>query len=76
MDIRDITKGQTPLHIAIASRRLCHVRKLIELHSPLNLTDFADQSPIVTAFNCSDVEFINTLLNAGAIFQPGKIFYY
>uniref|UniRef100_A0A915CY25 Chromo domain-containing protein n=1 Tax=Ditylenchus dipsaci TaxID=166011 RepID=A0A915CY25_9BILA len=70
MDAKDTTNGQIPLHVAIANRRLCHVRKLLALRSPVNTSDYSDQPPIVTAFNCSDAEFIVALLNAGATFQP------
>ncbi|KAI1721849.1 M-phase phosphoprotein 8-like isoform X1 [Ditylenchus destructor] len=70
MDAIETSSGQIPLHAAIANRRICHVKKLLALRSPVNTPDYSDQPPIVTAFNCSDAEFINALLNAGATFQP------
>lgn len=72
MDARDNRKGQIPLHRAIESGRLCHVRKLLALRSPINIPDFQDQPPIVAAFNSvnTESELLACLLNAGATFQP------
>lgn len=77
MDAKEIKYGLLPIHMAIKSCRLCHVRKLLALRSPVNFTDFSDQPPIVAALQISDAEFINALLLAGATFQPGiKKFYF
>lgn len=71
MDTRETKCGYLPIHLAIKSCRLCHVRKLIDLKSPINLSNFADEPPVVTTLQISDSEFMNALLNAGATFQQG-----
>ncbi|KAI3409975.1 hypothetical protein GPALN_006342 [Globodera pallida] len=70
LNIIENGNNQTPLHIAIANRRLCHVRQLLDLHSPVNLSDRSGKSPLVLALDCSDFEFMKCLLRAGASFQP------
>ena len=59
-----------PIHVAISNRRLCHVRKLLSLRSPVNVENSFGQSPIVTALECKDDAFVDCLLYAGASFQP------
>uniref|UniRef100_A0A914HAC9 Chromo domain-containing protein n=1 Tax=Globodera rostochiensis TaxID=31243 RepID=A0A914HAC9_GLORO len=70
LNILENGNNQTPLHIAIANRRLCHVRQLLDLQSPVNLSDRSGKSPLVLALDCSDFEFLKCLLRAGASFQP------
>ncbi|KAL3115886.1 hypothetical protein niasHT_007186 [Heterodera trifolii] len=69
LNIIENGNSQIPLHIAIANRRLCHVRQLLNLHSPVNLVDKSGKSPLILALDCSDSEFTKCLLRAGASFQ-------
>ena len=70
LDVCENNLGQIPLHIAIANRRLCLVRKLLSLHTPINMDDRMGNSPIVLAMECSsDYDYLKFLLKAGSSFH-------
>lgn len=73
MTITENESTRTPLHIAIYSRRFCHVRKLIQLGSPVNTIDARAESPLITALKMNNVDLAKFLLQAGASYQTGNL---
>ena len=64
----------TPLHAAVLARRNCHVRKFIELGSPLSTADARGETPLILALKQNCFEIAKMLLCAGATFQSGRKF--
>uniref|UniRef100_A0A915NT21 ANK_REP_REGION domain-containing protein n=1 Tax=Meloidogyne floridensis TaxID=298350 RepID=A0A915NT21_9BILA len=69
LDMAEHSNGQIPLHIAIANRRICHVKTLLSLRTPLNSPDRSGKTPAMQALECSsDYDFLKLLLSFGASF--------
>uniref|UniRef100_A0A915N9A3 Chromo domain-containing protein n=1 Tax=Meloidogyne javanica TaxID=6303 RepID=A0A915N9A3_MELJA len=64
LDMAEHSNGQIPLHIAIANRRICHVKTLLSLRTPLNSPDRSGKTPAMQALECSsDYDFLKLLLS-------------
>ncbi|KAI6227430.1 Chromo domain-containing protein [Aphelenchoides fujianensis] len=70
LDVRESAYQRTPLHVAVCARRTCHVRKLIELGSPVNTADGKGESTLITSLRQNALETSKLLLCSGATFQP------
>ncbi|KAL7073967.1 hypothetical protein ACQ4LE_006615 [Meloidogyne hapla] len=69
LDMAEHSNGQIPLHLAIANRRICHVKTLLSLRTPLNSPDRSGKTPAMQALECSsDYDFLKLLLSFGASF--------
>lgn len=73
LDLKDNRQEWLPIDYAIQKHRLCRLRKLLSLRSPLNSTGRDGQTPLVRCFECGDGDFMKALLLAGATFQPGRV---
>ncbi|KAH7726620.1 hypothetical protein AAVH_05504 [Aphelenchoides avenae] len=71
LDAKDARQEWLPIDYAIHKHRLCRLRKLLSLRSPINTTGRDGQTPLVRCFDCGDGDFMKALLLAGATFQPG-----
>lgn len=69
MTIVDKEHSRTPLHASVYSRRLCHVRKFVQLGSPINIADGKEETPLISALRTNNVEIAQFLLSSGATYQ-------
>lgn len=66
VNTRDVTTGETGLHIAVARRDLLWTRFLLQRNANPNLTDKRGATPLVIAARLGFVDGVNALIEAGA----------
>uniref|UniRef100_A0AC35GVN7 Uncharacterized protein n=1 Tax=Panagrolaimus sp. PS1159 TaxID=55785 RepID=A0AC35GVN7_9BILA len=71
LSILDGKYFRTPLHTSIVLRNVCLAKMFVKLDSPLNTFDAKRFSPLISAINTKNVEFVKLLLNAGANVEKG-----
>ena len=66
VNARDVTSGQTGLHIAVARRDMRWTRFLIEGGARVNDANDTGETPLISAVHQKDIGIMRALLKAGA----------